>query len=114
MGVNMAVLSEGLKRIFRKPSTIRYPKQRPDLAPRFHGRLVWDRNKCIFCFQCQIACPNSVIKIDKEKKTYTADLNRCIFCAKCQEVCPVPEKAVRLSQDFELAKEKKEDVVERF
>jgi len=112
--VKMAVLSEGIKRIFRKPFTVKYPKQRPRLSPRFHGRLVWDKNKCIFCLQCQVACPNSVIRIDKEKKTYQADLNRCLFCGKCEEVCPVPEKAVRLSQDFELAKEKKEDVVERF
>ena len=110
----MAVLSEGIKKLFSKPFTIKYPKQKPSLAPRFHGRLQWDRNKCIFCLQCQIACPNSVIRIDKEKKTYTADLNRCIFCAKCQEVCPVPEKAVRLTQDFELAKTSKQDVVERF
>ena len=110
----MAVLSEGLKKVFSKPFTIKYPKVRPALPPRFHGRLVWDRNKCIFCLQCQMACPNGVIRIDKEKKTYEADLNRCIFCAKCQEVCPVPEKAVRLSQDFELAKENKEEIVERF
>ena len=110
----MAVLSEGIKRLFRRPFTIKYPKQRPSLPPRFHGKLTWDRNKRIFCFQCQTSCPTGVIRIDKEKKTYEADLNKCLFCGRCQEVCPVPEKAVRLSQEFELAKAKKEEVPVRF
>ncbi|MEM5812233.1 MAG: 4Fe-4S binding protein [Candidatus Aenigmatarchaeota archaeon] len=110
----MSVLSESIKRLFRKPFTIKYPKQKPRLPPRFRGRLAWDKNKCIFCLQCQAACPVGVIKIDKERKTYEADLTKCLFCGRCQEVCPVPEKAVRLSQDFEMAKTRKEEIPERF
>ncbi|SQI45184.1 NADH-quinone oxidoreductase subunit I [Serratia plymuthica] len=37
-------------------------------------------------------------------------LGRCIFCARCEEVCPTT--ALRLSNQFELAVWRKEDLLE--
>jgi NADH:ubiquinone oxidoreductase subunit E/NAD-dependent dihydropyrimidine dehydrogenase PreA subunit len=51
-----------LRRFFQPKATIQYPETRPDIAPRFRGRLQllydeWGNLKCETCFQCAQACP---------------------------------------------------------
>jgi ferredoxin len=51
-----------LRRFFQPNATIRYPEAKPDVAPRFRGRLqlLYDEYgslKCETCFQCAQACP---------------------------------------------------------
>ena len=51
-----------LRRFFQPKATIQYPETRPDVAPRFRGRLqlLYDEAgnlKCETCFQCAQACP---------------------------------------------------------
>ncbi len=51
-----------LRRFFEPKATIQYPETRPDIAPRFRGRLQllydeWGNLKCETCFQCAQACP---------------------------------------------------------
>lgn len=102
--------------------TEQYPKNRPDVAPRFHGapRLNMDPEThdtlCIACNLCALACPEECIDIipmdievitagkPRKKKVLDElifDTSRCMFCALCQEVCPT--YCLELTQDFELA-----------
>ena len=51
-----------LRKFFAPKATIRYPEERPDVAPKFRGRLQllydeWGTLKCETCFQCAQACP---------------------------------------------------------
>jgi ferredoxin len=51
-----------LRRFFEPKVTIMYPEVRPDVTPKFRGRLQllydeWGTLKCETCFQCAQACP---------------------------------------------------------
>ncbi len=102
--------------------TEQYPKQRAEVAPRFHGapRLNMDpetyETLCIACNLCALACPEDcidVIPMDieivtagkaRKKKVldeFIFDTSRCMFCALCQEACPTA--CLELTQEFELA-----------
>ena len=92
---------------FKKPNTVQYPEERPDIHPRFHGRHQLNRyedglEKCVGCELCAWACPADAILVegadntDKERfspgerygKVYQINYLRCIFCGLCIEACP--------------------------
>jgi NADH-quinone oxidoreductase subunit I len=102
--------------------TEQYPKNRPDVAPRFHGapRLNMDPEShdtlCIACNLCALVCPEDCIDVlamdievvtagkPRRKKVldeFIFDTSRCMFCALCQEACPT--NCLELTQEFELA-----------
>jgi NADH-quinone oxidoreductase subunit I len=102
--------------------TEQYPKDRAQVAPRFHGapRLNMDpethESLCIACNLCALACPEDCIDVivmdiemtvagkPRKKKVldeFIFDTSRCMFCALCQEACPTA--CLELTQDFELA-----------
>lgn len=102
--------------------TEQYPKERPDVAPRFHGapRLNMDPEThdtlCIACNLCALVCPEDCIDVlamdievitagkPRRKKVldeFIFDTSRCMFCALCQEACPT--NCLELTQEFELA-----------
>ncbi|HBW36985.1 NADH-quinone oxidoreductase subunit I [Desulfosporosinus sp. BICA1-9] len=86
-----------------------YPEEKPNLPIRVRSSMGLEKDKCISCNMCAMACPNSVIKLTSEKneankkvlKTYHMDVGRCLFCGMCAEVCPT--KALKVTQDFENA-----------
>ncbi|MBI4481985.1 MAG: NADH-quinone oxidoreductase subunit I [Acidobacteria bacterium] len=95
--------------------TEQYPKERPDVAPRYRGApkmMVDDQGKttCIACDLCAVVCPEDCIIVmstrdpESRKKLltdYIFDMSRCLFCGYCEEVCPTD--AIQLTQDFETA-----------
>ena len=93
-----------------------YPETRPNLPNRVRSSMGLDRDKCISCNMCVMACPNSVIKLTSEKneankkvlKSYHMDVGRCLFCGLCTEACPT--KALTVTQDFENAIYEPEDM----
>ena len=104
----MNLLTEALRRLFSKPSTRKYPKERPEIPEGFRGRIEWNPETCIFCMLCALNCPANAIAINKEKKTWSIDIGKCILCGRCHDVCPTKPKSVNNSQKYELADTGKE------
>ena len=118
-------LLQGLKitlsHLFKKPITLQYPDERPDVAPNFRGlhalKVSHDKAKCVACYLCPTVCPAKCITVeagedanhDKLAAKYEIDMLRCIFCGYCVEACPVD--AIKMTQTFELANYKREDFV---
>jgi len=60
-------------------------------------RLNLDKNACVGCQICNLACPKEAIKIEKQSKTpgekiqkakIDIDLSKCNFCGICDILCP--------------------------
>lgn len=97
-----------LKRVFRKPVTVRYPEEQREFAPVYRGMHVLKRDEegrenCTACGLCAVACPAEAITMtaaerkageehlyreEKYASTYEINMLRCIFCGLCEEACP--------------------------
>jgi 4Fe-4S ferredoxin len=60
-------------------------------------RLNLDKNKCVGCQICSLACPKEAVKIEKQVKNQgekarkpkiDIELTKCNFCGICDVVCP--------------------------
>jgi 4Fe-4S ferredoxin len=60
-------------------------------------KLNLDKNRCVGCQICALACPKEAIKLEKQPKTeeekarkakVDIDLTKCNFCGICEIVCP--------------------------
>ena len=125
MNLPFLPLLQGLKitfmHLFKKPVTLQYPDERPNVAPNFRGlhalNVSHDKAKCVACYLCPTVCPAKCITVeagedanhDKFAEKYEIDMLRCIFCGYCVEACPVD--AIRMTQNFELANYKRSDFV---
>ncbi len=97
------LLSEVVRRVFSKPTTRRYPKERRIVPKDFRGRVSWNKDTCIFCMLCAVNCPTNAIRINREKKTWSIDIGKCIHCGRCHDVCPTKPKSVYNTDKFELS-----------
>ena len=105
---------------FKKPNTVQYPEEKPNIFPRFHGRHQLNRyedglEKCVGCELCAWACPADAILVEGADNTpseqyspgerygrvYQINYLRCIFCGLCIEACPT--RALTMTNEFELA-----------
>ncbi len=120
-------LLEGLKLtlryFFSKSITMKYPYEKRTLPPGYRGlhvlRLDLEKRtmKCIGCTLCARACPDHLITIEtspgegkkKNVDVFDIDISRCMFCNLCVEACP--HGAIELSSTYELATEKREDLI---
>ncbi len=114
-----------LKHQFRPHVTQEYPRERPELRPRFRGvpRLRdhpdVEGPLCVACNQCALACPDHCITVvaeerkagkGKQPKSFTIDYERCCLCGLCVDPCPTkPITAIYMSHDYELAKYSRQD-----
>ncbi|MCX7792841.1 MAG: DUF362 domain-containing protein [Thermodesulfovibrionales bacterium] len=62
------------------------------------GMLIWDKEKCELCLQCEEICPLECIEFKEGEFSY--DDERCWRCGRCTRVCP--EGALMLPGDDEL------------
>ncbi|MGE5239972.1 MAG: DUF362 domain-containing protein [Chloroflexota bacterium] len=62
------------------------------------GKLVWDSEKCTYCYQCEEVCPLDCIDFDDN--LIRVDDERCWRCGRCTRVCP--EGGIELPGDDDL------------
>ncbi|KRQ87930.1 NADH-quinone oxidoreductase subunit 9 [Caloramator mitchellensis] len=102
-----------LKNLFKKPLTIKYPKEilrvfpnKDGVSPIYRGLHTNDLNKCVGCAACQRICPFDAIEMKtigqneqgRAIKKPVVDYGRCSFCAFCVDVCPT--NSLKMSRHF--------------
>jgi len=92
------------KHLIKKPVTLEYPEKKIVPPENFRGKPYVEN--CIKCMTCTKVCPSGAITIEDSK--FQIDLNKCIFCGNCEYYCPV--KAIKMSHDYELASDNKENL----
>lgn len=113
---------EVFKHLFRPRATVEYPEEKPELSPRYRGRIILSRDpdgkeRCVACYLCAVACPVDCIALqateEEDGRRYPAffriNFSRCIFCGLCEEACPT--YAIQLTPDFEMSEYDRENMV---
>lgn len=77
-----------LKWALSKPPTSKYPFEPRLMVPGTRGRLVFDKNTCVYCNVCAKKCPTGALVVNRAQKQWAIDRLRCITCGYCVEVCP--------------------------
>ncbi len=108
-----------IKHLFKRPSTLMYPYERDDLAPRTRGVIALMDENCTVCMLCSRECPDWCIYIESHKETvppakeggrartrnvldrFAIDFSLCMYCGICIEVCPFD--ALWWSPEFEYS-----------
>ena len=95
--------------LLSKPVTLQYPEEKPEIPEGYRGIHVFERDKCIACDLCAVACPVDCIYIESIGKgkgapitRYEIDYNRCMFCALCVEPCPAD--CIHMGKSFDLSR----------
>jgi len=118
----LATMGQYLRRTFGPRSTISYPEERPNIPPRWRGRIILSRDpdggeRCVACYLCAVACPVDCIALqateDEHGRRYPEffriNFSRCIFCGYCEEACPTD--AIQLTPDFEMCEYDRRNLV---
>jgi NADH-quinone oxidoreductase subunit I len=101
-------------RMFTKPITVQYPKEKRELPERTRGALYLSRNetgrlKCRACFICQKTCPDGLIDILTTRlesgevmiDDWRWESAACMFCGLCRDSCPWD--ALHMNKEYELS-----------
>jgi NADH-quinone oxidoreductase subunit I len=108
--------------MFHRRVTIQYPDEKPNIPPRWRGRIILSRDpdgeeRCVACYLCAAACPVDCIALqateDEHGRRYPeffrSNFSRCIFCGYCEEACPTD--AIQLTPDFEMGEYNRKNLV---
>lgn len=104
--------------------TTRYPAVHEKMPEEFRGRPALDGNRCLAgegCSACvQVCLPAALSLVEaagdvghpswraNELPQVTLDYGRCIMCGLCVSACPAD--ALHMSEEYELAVERPEDL----
>jgi NADH-quinone oxidoreductase subunit I len=115
-------MAETLSWMVRPATTLQYPHEKPQLAPRFRGALTFDKDTCTACNLCVKACPTACIALEPavdpatKKRVakvswYQIDFGKCNYCRLCEEACPTkPVKSVRHTHEYEWSVASRKDL----
>ena len=102
--------------IFRRPCTLQYPEELPDLPATERGLHNFKIDLCINCDQCAKICPVDCIAIEGESKgkfarisKFEIDYTKCLFCALCTEPCPT--ECILMGPTFDLVGYTREELI---
>jgi NADH-quinone oxidoreductase subunit I len=108
--------------MFRRRVTIQYPEEKPNIPPRWRGRIILSRDpdggeRCVACYLCAAACPVDCISLQSTEdehgrrfpEFFRINFSRCIFCGYCEEACPT--YAIQLTPDFEMGEYDRQNLV---
>jgi formate hydrogenlyase subunit 6/NADH:ubiquinone oxidoreductase subunit I len=91
------------RQIRRKPVTLAYPHQKPELSKAYRSAIKLVRfdesqtHDCVACMQCVTICPSACITIEggkveglKRKRATRVEMDfaLCSLCGLCIDVCP--------------------------
>ncbi len=106
-----------VKHLFEDPLTVRYPKERKEISPRYRGFHINDIEKCIGCGDCRDVCPTNAIELvpvegieeepGRKNLRPVFDYGRCCFCGLCVDVCSTG--SLSMSKEFILVSESPSD-----
>ncbi|MEM9494144.1 MAG: NADH-quinone oxidoreductase subunit I, partial [Myxococcota bacterium] len=103
LGSLMTGLGITVRELFKKPKTLQYPLEKPQLSPAYRSAIKLIRfdetnsHDCVACLACERICPSFCIKIDggkidgiKKKRAtqFEMDFALCSLCGLCIDVCP--------------------------
>ena len=107
---------------FTPSETIEYPDEKPQLHPRYRGRIVLTRDpdggeRCVACYLCAVACPVDCISLEATEtevgrrypEFFRINFSRCINCGSCEEACPT--YAIQLIPDYEYSEYERHNMV---
>jgi NADH-quinone oxidoreductase subunit I len=111
-GTVLGTMYEGVKHIFKRTLTLKYPYQKVLLPKGFRGRHMLYMEKCTGCGICAWICPERCITLvpaaneneypqNPEKRFPQYWYARCCFCHFCTDYCPTG--ALDYTPDYELA-----------
>jgi len=88
-----------------------YPAEPVQLSEHFRGRPHFDFEKWTDARPAAEMCPTGAISLcdSDDSRKVTVDYGLCVFCGLCAEVSS--DKAVRITQEFELATNNRSNLV---
>ncbi len=96
------------KNLFKKPETVKYPKDSKETAKRYRGFHINDLDKCIGCGTCEEICDNKAIdmvqladvktELGQRDERPKIDYGRCCWCGLCVDVCTTG--SLEFTQDY--------------
>jgi NADH-quinone oxidoreductase subunit I len=111
----------GVKHIFKKRFTLRYPEWKLTLPEGLKGRHLLFMEKCTGCKVCAKTCEGitqaiSMVKVhgtefDRNRNSVFPqfDYGKCCFCSFCVDVCP--SAALEVTDEYHLAGESKDGLL---
>lgn len=101
-------LMEGVKALFGRRYTTRFPAAPAAVPEGFRGAPRFDPKECVGCGACAIVCPAKDIEVTdtvgggKGTRRLTIHYDDCIFCGQCARSC-ITGKGVAMTKEFDLA-----------
>jgi Ni,Fe-hydrogenase III small subunit/formate hydrogenlyase subunit 6/NADH:ubiquinone oxidoreductase subunit I len=91
--------------------TTKYPAGASGVPDSFRGRPHFDFGNWRDALPAAAVCPTGAISVldQADRRTVKVDYGLCIFCGLCAEA--TPEKAIQITQNFELAVEDRQELI---
>jgi Ni,Fe-hydrogenase III small subunit/formate hydrogenlyase subunit 6/NADH:ubiquinone oxidoreductase subunit I len=91
--------------------TTDYPAAAAAIPASFRGRPNFDFGNWRDALPAAAVCPTGAISVfdHADRRTVKVDYGLCVFCGLCAEAAP--EKAIQITQEFELAVEDRQELI---
>ncbi len=101
----------GLRHLFHKGYTLKFPTQRYAVEKGFRGRHLLHLDRCTGCGICAWICPEKCITIVQRGERWYPQYfyGRCCFCHFCTDYCP--EYALEETVEYDIAEYTRELLV---